>query len=317
MRLPKSLFVVVLGCLLAFASACRSDDASSSATSDASPRYVTTIAPFAMILEPVVAGRGTVVRLLDPGASPHTHDLRPSDVRAAEGAAAVVYGAASLDAWAAQVPAARTWALVPMLPDTARLAFDAPTGVPQADADAASTETHRGHDHGAVDPHFWTDPIAVKAVLPALVDSLCAADAAGCGTYRANADAFATRLNALDVRVQAMLAPVRDVPVMTAQPFFGYFLHRYGPSLRGVIEPQPAREPSPRQIEARVATARQASVRAIFTQRQLPPRAAEAVSEAAGIPLYALDPIGGVDGRDTYVDFVLYNAAVLRDALAQ
>jgi zinc transport system substrate-binding protein len=56
-------------------------------------------------------------------------------------------------------------------------------------------------------------------------------------------------------------------------------------------------------------------VRAIFVQRQLPPRAAEAVAEGAGIPVVALDPLGGTAGRMTYRDLLQYNAQVIRDAL--
>lgn len=322
MSLTRSRLVVLvlLGALVGLVACQTPRDAS-----DGAPRYVTTIAPFAMILEPIVDGRGSVVRLLDPGASPHTHDLRPSDLRLAEGSAAVVYGAESLDAWAADLPAPRRFELMAMLPERVRLPFDPSGAVVRGDAPDPGApegpdprdrhEAHGGHDPGQIDPHFWTDPEAVKALLPALTDSLCAVDAPGCATYRANADTFATRLDALDAQVSATLAPVRDVPVMTAQPFFGYFLRRYGPSLRGVVEPQPAKEPSPRQIAARVATARRDSVRAIFVQRQLPPRAAEAVAEAAQIPIHTLDPLGGVAGRTSYADLLLYNADVIHRAL--
>jgi len=150
--------------------------------------------------------------------------------------------------------------------------------------------------------------MTVTQLLPALADTLCALDTAGCPTYCANADTLATRLSALDGRLEAMLAPVRDAPVMLAQPFFRYFLQRYGPRLVAVVEPQPASEPSPRRIQALARQAREAGVQAILTQHQLPPRSAQAVAEAARIPIQTLDPLGGTGARQTYETLLQHNA---------
>ena len=288
-----------------------SDDEPTPASESVS--YVTTIPPFAMILRPVVDGRATVTTLLDPGDSPHTHDLRPSDLRAVSGSQALMYGARALDGWASDLPAAASIKLLDLLPPEARRTFGSVDG---ATSDTSSHASGRkGHDMTGVDPHFWTDPTAVEALLPALADTLCALDTAGCSTYHANADSFAAALATLDTHLASTIAPVRDVPVMLAQPFFRYFLYRYGPSLVGVVSRSPAHEPSPRVVQAKIRQARTASVRAVFTQQTLPPRAAEAVAEAASLPLYTLDPLGGTSGRTTYADLLRWNANRIRTAL--
>ena len=272
-------------------------------SSDERPRFVTTIAPFEMILRPVVEGRGTVERLLDPGASPHTYDPTPSDLRAVSNATALVYGAEHLDGWAADLSADRRLALVDLLPPNARLSFE--------------EGGHGGAGDATIDPHFWTDPLAVKGLLPALADTLCALDADGCTTYRANADSFATALAALDTRLQRIMGPVRETPVLLAQPFFRYFLHRYGPRLVGVVEPRPGTQPTARDLRRLVEQARAAGARAVLTQRQLSDQAAAAVAEPSALPLIQLDPLGGVEGRDTYASLLLSNARRLRDSLAR
>lgn len=265
------------------------------------PHFVTTIPPFAAILNPVVGERGRVTALLHAGDSPHTYEPRPSDVRRAETASAVFYGAPHLDAWAADLSSRRTLALLDLVPSTYRL--------------PAVTDVHarHGEDGLSIDPHFWTDPLVVHALLPALADTLCTLDAEGCAVYTANADTFAARLEALDAEVEALVEPVRAAPVFLAQPFFQYFLHRYGPQLVGVVEPHPGNEPSPRALEALVDRARRAGVRAILTQHQLPPRAAEAVAEGAGIPIVTLDPLGSADR--SYPELLRRNAETLNDAL--
>lgn len=297
MRLPFSKIsvlrkCVVVGGLFLVLAACGGGEAP---PREEQPRFVTTIPPFGMILAPVVEGRGTVETLLEPGASPHTYDPTPSDVRAVSNGTAFVYGAEHLDGWAADLSASHRLALVDLLPMSARRSFD---------------------EDDTVDPHFWTDPQAVMSLLPVLADTLCAIDAHGCSTYRANADSFATALAALDTRLQSMMQPVRGTPVLLAQPFFRYFLHRYGPRLAGVVEPRPGAEPTPRQLQAMVQTAMSSGARAVLTQQHLSARAAQAVAESAVLPLVALDPLGGMEGRETYPKLLLDNARVLRDSLA-
>lgn len=291
------VFAVVAGGALALA-ACGGD---ASPSEGDQPRFVTTIPPFEMILRPVVGERGTVERLLKPGASPHTYDPSPSDLRAVTNATVLVYGADHLDGWAADLPADRRLGLVDLLPPTARLPF--------------ADDGHGGHEGATVDPHFWTDPLAVKRLLPALADTLCAIDADGCSVYRANADSFATALAALDTRLQSLTAPVRDTPVLLAQPFFRYFLARYGPRLVGVVEPRPGVEPSARQLQRLIDQAQTSGARSVLVQRQLSDRAAAAVAEPTGLPLVRLDPLGGTEGRDTYSALLMANARALRDSL--
>lgn len=48
---------------------------------------------------------------------------------------------------------------------------------------------------------------------------------------------------------------------------------------------------------------------------QLSRRPAEVLAAEANVALYELDPKGGVAGRDTYEQLLLFNAAVLAEAL--
>jgi len=112
----------------------------------------------------------------------------------------------------------------------------------------------------------------------------------------------------LDSQLATMLHPLADTKVALSQPFFQYFLARYGLRVVDIVEPLPAKEPSPRQVSRQIETLQTDGARILFTQAQLPDRSARAVAEGASIPILALDPIGGVDGRSTYPDLLLYNA---------
>ena len=284
-------------------------DASSSKSvpgENETPVITTTIPPLGMILEPVAQGRSTVRVLLGPGDSPHTYEPSPSDVRAVSGSLLLMHTDRHLDGWVATLPAERSVALAPMVPSSERLAM------PSGDA---TDSTRAGHDHGEMDPHFWTSPVTVRSILPALADTLCAADPAGCTQYRTNAEAMATDLEALDVQLASLLKPVQGERVVLSQPFFRYFLDRYDLDVADIVEPLPAKEPSPQQISRQIRRLQQNGAHVLFTQTQLPDRSARAVADAADLSTVNLDPIGGVEGRATYEELLFYNAQRILSSL--
>lgn len=294
-HIPRILLVAVLVAVVL--AGCRTPDDQPAAPDR--PQYVTTIYPFAAILAPVLEGRADVEHLLPGGASPHTHDLRPSEVRMAAQSTALIYGAHHLDEWATDMDAPAHIALMDLVPASHRLMLPGPDGTPSDD----------------LDPHFWTDPLAVRALLPALADTLCALDGDGCSQYQANADSFARGLDALDTELRQMLAPVQGARVLLGQPFFQYFLQRYGVDLVAVIEPVPGREATPRRLRQLAEKAREASATAVLVQPQLPANAARAVAETAGLPVVELDPLGSRTVQPTYAALLRANARILREVL--
>ena len=270
--------------------------------------YVTTVHPAAEILKKVVGDRAEVVRLLSPTDSPHTYEPTPRDREKVERATGLVYVAEDLDGWIARFPAKKKVELLKLLPREHILFMK---------------EHHReehhgeeGEEHGDVaDPHFWTDPLAVKAILPNLVKALSELDPDGSEIYRANAERFAAELDALHEELSRTLEPVKGRPVILFHPSFQYLLKRYGLEMAGVIEEFPGKEASPRYIEEMKRLIQSSGAKAVFTEPQLNPRPAEVVAGEAGVKLFLLDPLGGVEGRNTYAELLRYNAGILLDAL--
>lgn len=255
------------------------------------PEAVATIRPLAAIVEPVIGSEIHV--LLSPGASPHTYDPRPSDVRLAAGASVLFFGSKDLDAWAAGFDAEAKVAMLGLVPDS-MLHVD-----------------RRNH----VDPHFWMDPLTVRSVLPALADTMCALESSRCEAYRRGAASFAERLSAVHDSVSVLMAAVAGKPVMLAHPFLDYFARRYGLYVAGIVEEIPGSEPTPSDMMRMIELANHASAEVIFTLPQHSSRAAEAIAEAANLKLVELDPIGG--GSNGYADLLYFNASTIRNALVQ
>ncbi|MBN2448574.1 MAG: zinc ABC transporter substrate-binding protein [Phycisphaerae bacterium] len=289
-------------------------------------RVLATIHPIAEIVGAIGGERIEVVRLLSPGSSPHTYEPRPGDVQAAEGALALFYVSDELDGWATKLPARNKIELLEFLPVDQRLTFvehkharaDGEHGHHHEDVeheDDAEKEGDRDHGDAAYDPHFWTDPLAVRAILPALVEKLNVLDPAGADVYAANAKRFDGELESLHNDIEKTLKPVQGQSVFLYHPSFRYMLKRYGLEYGGAIEQFPGKEPSPKYLQELTQRLRAAHAKAIFTEPQLSRRPAEVVAREVNIRVGVLDPIGGVLGRKSYAEMIRYNASTLLEYL--
>lgn len=187
-------------------------------------------------------------------------------------------------------------------------------------AEDGSQPDHAEHDegeHGVVDPHFYTDPLLVRALLPKLAARLAELDPEGAAEYTRNAERFGTQLEQLDSELRTSLAAVAGQPVIMFHPSFNYFLKRYGLEYAGVVEAFPGKEPSPKYLQGIVRQVKDSGVKAIFSETLLPAAPADVIGEAAGVPVVELDPACGNSGRkyNDYADWLRYNAELFRQAL--
>jgi zinc transport system substrate-binding protein len=262
--------------------------------------YIATIPPAGAILNELVRGRAEVSVLVPPGASPHSYSLRPSDARQAASALAVFFVDSHLDGWAASLGARTQISLFGLVPPEFRRGGDR-------------------HSEGGVDeefnPHFWADPLAVRAIIPHLVERLSALDPEGSTIYEQNGQAFEEALTRLDEEIRSALRDAVPSSVVVFHPSWDYYLERYGISVAATIEPVPGHEPTPRRIQQIAEAIHSDEVRAVLTESQLPDRPAEVVAENSDVKIVEIDPIGGVDGRISYEELLRYNTRVLQEAL--
>ena len=268
---------------------------------NAQSQYVTTIYPFKMILAEIVGNSGEVLEILPPGASPHTYELKPSELRRIEKATAVFYGDINLDGWILKLENVNPISLLSLLPDKNKLKI---------------RNYHDANKEGSfgIDPHFWTDPLTVKALLPNLVDTLCALHPEVCQVYRENSTRFSNQLDNLTGIIQEAFSQIQNKEVMLTHPFFQYFLNRFGFKLIGIIEANSGIEPTPRELKEMIDLANKSRLKLILTNPQISDRPARLVAEATGAKICELDPIGGITGRETYEELMLYNTQILLEA---
>lgn len=266
-------------------------------SADSRVHVVAAFYPLAYAAQQVGGDRVTVETLTKPGGEPHDLELLPRQILDIQDAALVVH----LSHFQPAV-------------DAAVAAHAAERSLDVAEAADLLTLTE-GHDHGAVDPHFWLDPTRLAAVGEAIADRLAQADPAGAAAYRANAAAFTAQLTTLDAEVETGLATCTNRDLVTGHSAFGYFAERYGFTQEPISGLSPDLEPRASDLAHVVEFVREHDVRTIYAETIASPLITQALARETGARVAVLDTVEGISDESAAADYpgvMRANLATLR-----
>lgn len=255
----------------------------------AQPLNVTvSIPPQAYVLEQVAGGHVKISVLLPDGKSPHDYAPTPSQV---------VELATSKIFFTVGLPFEKVIA-DKMRGQTAGIITDMTAGIKRRSAD----EHHHGkadhdddHDGKFGDPHVWTSPENLKLMAANTRNILSQVDPANAPAYQLNYEKFAAKMDAMDRRIAADLAPFKGHVLYVYHPAFGYFTDRYGLKQEAIEEQ--GKDPSPKQIMQLIAAAKEDKVKVILVQKQFNTRSAEKIAGAIGGKVLAVDNLDRDAGK--------------------
>ena len=100
------------------------------------------------------------------------------------------------------------------------------------------------------DPHAWQSVANAKIYVANIRDALVAADPAGAAVFRANAEGYLAKLDALDREVREAIAQIPPArrKVISTHDAFGYFAAAYGIEFIAPLGVSTESEPSARDI---------------------------------------------------------------------
>ena len=258
----------------------------------------TTIYPFKSILQEITGKRAEINVILPPSADPHTFELTTSDYKKISSSNVIFYGSKNLDEWITKVEGVKKVELIKLVPvEFLRKIIGT-----------------NNKDYGT-DPHFWADPLTVKAMIPNLVEELIKLDPKGKDIYKKNADLFTKQLIDLDKKLSSELSSVKNKNVILSHPFYNYFLNRYGIHVVGIVEISPGYQSTPKDIKRLLDIAKEKNVKVIFKLANHPEQTTKVFAETSEIKTVELDPFGGVEGRITYEQIINYNAEKILGSL--
>ena len=249
-----------------------------------------TFLPVADIAKHIGGPDVQVVTLLPPGASPHTFQPTPEQIKELQDAKTILAIGHGIDDWA------RT--LADNVPGIRYLVTDRDIKLRQA-AD------------GMVDPHYWLDAKNGKIIARNIAFELARLDPPHAADYQLRLDDYQASLDALDQRIRDLFKDKTAKEIVTHHDAWQYFAAAYGLKVAGVLEPVPGRELTPQELAALENTIRQDKIKVVYSEPELSDQLLIPLAKDTGVKIVNLDPEGGSDGIASYQDILLKNAQTL------
>lgn len=271
--------------------------------------------PLQFVVDRVGGEHVDVSNLTPPAAEPHDLELSPAQVRAIGDADLVVYLSGfqpAVDEGIAQ----REPAHVVDAASVAKLEAH-PNGGAASASDDDPADDDDGHNHGALDPHFWLDPSRLPALADAVAAELSAVDPVHADDYAANAARLTTDLTTLDTEMADALAPCAGATLVTSHEAFGYLAQRYGLVQVGIAGIDPDAEPSPARLRKVGDVVRADGVTTLFFESLANPKVTRTLADDLAVGTAALDPLERLSDESTdYLGVMRANLGALTGGLA-
>lgn len=264
----------------------------------------------------VGSDRIELTTMVGPDGDAHVYEPKPSDAAAMAGADVVLVNGLHLEGFLQRlVESSATKAAIVELTKGV-------TPLHMSEEPHAHAEEEAGDQGGdAIDPHAFQSVRNVETYVKNIADAFCAADAAACDAYRANADAYTQKLDVLDADVRAAVAsiPADKRIIITSHDAFGYFEHEYGLAFLAPEGISTEAEASAADIARLIDQIRHDKASAIFVENITNQRLIEQIAAETGLKVGGTlfsDALSPADGpASTYIDMIRNNLAVIRGAI--
>ena len=264
---------------------------------------VNVVASFSIIgdfIKNVGGDRVSVTTLVGPDSDVHVYAPAPADVKKMADARLLVINGLGLEGW---------------LP---RLLQSSGSRAPIITATEGIAPLKSG---SGADPHAWQSVVNAKIYVANIRDALEAADPVDARTFRANAQAYLTKLDALDREVRDAVARIPQARrrVISTHDAFGYFAAAYGIEFVALLGVSTESDASAHDIAAIITEIKTQKIPAVFLENITDDRMIRRISAETGARVGGMlfsDSLTGEKGdAPTYIDMVRHNIKALTSAL--
>ena len=141
------------------------------------------------------------------------------------------------------------------------------------------------------DPHTWLSPGRVRIMAENIRDTLITENFEHGKIYQSNFLNFVTEVNTVDTKIANIFSKCKSVkPIfMVYHPSFHYFAKSYG--LNQIAIEADGKEPSPKELQLLINTAKKENIKTIFIEPQLSKKSAQFIAKAIEAKLMEVDPL--------------------------
>lgn len=140
---------------------------------------------------------------------------------------------------------------------------------------------------GEIDPHAWNSLTNGVVYVRNIEKALSKADAKNAAAYKANADAYVAKLEALDKSTKTALSalPKDRRTVVTAHDAFGYLASSYGLKFLAPVGIDTEAEPSAKDLAKLIDQLKQEKVAGLFVENITSPALVKQISKETGLKI--------------------------------
>lgn len=284
-------------------------------TAHAVPQVMVTIKPIHSLVAGVMQNVGTPQLLLTGGESPHTYNLRPSQMQQLTDSALIIWVGPGVETFLVKslgnFEATKILQLTEVMQtQLLRVREGGSWEKHLHDHEDVEQDEHHDHDTEAhdlmFDQHIWLNPQHAKSIVIAVATKLSDIDPANATHYQENAKLLQARLDQLDTDLQQKLHANRQIPYLVFHDAYQYLEQHYGLTAVGSITLSPENSPSAKRIQQLRNLMKKLQVRCVFSEPQFEPKIVNTLLEGSTIARGVLDPIGATltAGTEAYFELM-------------
>lgn len=244
-------------------------------------KVITTLFPLHEFARAVGGEYVQAEMIIPPGFEPHAWEPRPSDLAKITRADVFVFVGPSMEPWVSPLLKAARGSELKVV--------EAGEGLIQVNS--GSQHGGAGHDHPKnADPHVWLDFALDQKIVDSISATFSEKDPANASRFRANADVYKSKLEALDKKFQSGLSTCRRKEiVLGGHSAFSYLARRYGLQQVPLYGINPNSEPTPKKMTEVIQSARKNGVKYIFFEELVNPKLAQVLAKEGNLQTLVLN----------------------------
>lgn len=180
----------------------------------------------------------------------------------------------------------------------------------------SAIDASQGDVHKYGNPHYWLDPRNVRPMLNEIVEALAKVSPGDEASFRANAEAYARKLDAKIAGWEMMMKPYAGRKIVTFHKSWSYFAAWLGLEVAAQVEPKPGIAPSPSHTAELIQLIRGLGIKAIIVEPFYDMSAPEQIGRSTGAKVLSLPTsVGGADVAADYIALMEYDVNAVVAAL--
>lgn len=258
----------------------------------------TTIFPLADIIRHIGGDTVSVITLLQPGLSEHDITLKPEQVASLASTEALFMIGHHADTTLVD----KVSAVYPQLP-----IIPVDTGITLRPF-AADQEDEDHEEAGSLDPHYWLTVPNAERIAQTVADTLSTLHPKQASVYTQNLQTYTNELQALETELQHLSSTIKNKKFIAMHNAWSYFADHYGLTLVGTYEPVEGKQPTIDDLENLRTIIENNTLHTFYAEPQKASSAATRfLHDDFGLTISVLDPVGGLEGRESYEKLMLFN----------